>query len=85
MGSVQQGMSDSSFTLILTRSSHAINAATAATIRKALTDREPSVDVEMALYSDEMRLTTINTAHVIAIAERKQPTPFSGLRLVSNA
>jgi hypothetical protein len=57
------------YTLILTRSSHTISRETALAIRSALDERRETVEVELTLFRDQRRLTVLNTAHVIGIAE----------------
>jgi hypothetical protein len=57
------------YTLVLTKSSHTINHETASEIKRALAAGDPMVDVDLRLFDDGVRRTTLNTAHIIAISE----------------
>jgi hypothetical protein len=65
-------------TLLLTRGTHAISSEAREAILDAILDAiragEPLVEVQVDLFgADTERLTTIVTAHVIAIAENPPP------------
>lgn len=66
---IDELMNPPQYKLILTRSSHAISAAAAEEIHHALTKAAPAIEVDIALYGDQVRRTLINTAHVIALVE----------------
>jgi hypothetical protein len=65
----------SDFVLILTKSSHRISPEAAAEVTRALKAREPVVEVEVALYGDEVRGAAINTSHIIAITKELDSAP----------
>ncbi len=63
-------------TLLLTRGTHAISSEAREAILNAIRAGEPLVEVRVDLFGAETeRLTTIVTAHVIAIAENPPPVP----------
>ena len=65
------------FTLILTKGTHAISSSAAATIARALEDREPLVEVELDMFGagDAPRPVTLVTAHVVAMSRNPLRVP----------
>jgi hypothetical protein len=57
------------YVLILTKSSHSIDADAAAEITRALISGEHAVEIRIALYGDEVRRALINTSHIVALTE----------------
>lgn len=57
------------YSLILTRSVHAISADAALKIKCALESGDRTVEVTLRFFNSEERPTFLNTAHIIAVAE----------------
>lgn len=75
-------MPERDFTLILTKGTHAISSAAAATILGALERREPVVEVEVDMFGagDAPRTVTLATAHVIALSRNPASLPADRIR-----